>query len=190
MAITSYKDYLAVGNYDGEVWIYNLLNFTHVRNFKAHKATIKAMLATDDMLITTAKEKKVKFWSNFNEEYEVEHKHRITCAAMTNSKTLLFTADINGVIMCTNIHTRYSVQYTEFSELIVGMAALEDSLVVVFHNHFIHLRYTDYIDLDFYKYIRSHKKHSAKSTAEYSNRYNSVLVLPQFLNWLFFMSYF
>ena len=189
-SITSYKDYLVIGNYEGEICIYSLANFSHVKNIKAHKATIKTVIATDDMLITAAKEKKVKFWINFNEEYQVEHKYRVTCCAMTNAKTLLFTADINGVIMCTNIHTRYSVKYTHFKELIVGMAALEDSLVVVFNNHFILIRYVDYIDLDFYKYIRSHKKQSAKSNAEYSSRFNNVLVLPQFLNCLFFMSYF
>ena len=68
MAITSYKDYLVVGSYEGVVNVYNLTNFTLFKNFKAHKAVIKSVLSTDEILITAAKEKKVKFWINFNEE--------------------------------------------------------------------------------------------------------------------------
>ena len=94
------------------------------------------------MLITAAKEKKVKFWINFSEEYQVEHKASISCLAVTDQKTLLFTADTNGVVICTNIHTRYSVKYDEFDDkTIVSMAAMEDTLVIMFSDHFIVINY-------------------------------------------------
>ena len=129
-------------------------NYAHHKTFKAHKSKIFSVISTDEMLITAAKEKKVKFWINFNEEYQVEHRASISWLAVTDQKRLLFTADTNGVVICTNIHTRYSVKYDEFDDkTIVSMAAMEDMLVIMFRDHFIVINYVDYVDLDFYKYI-------------------------------------